>query len=210
MPTGHTNMKLQSPFPSCWILQVMLKIPDALSKTILNAVLLSNLPKALLEQQNHNLRVILTRVPGETIEPLQNANFANRLDVDLYISIHFYHEKEALPRLYLYHFVSNPISDFWAKPQKLAFHPFDQAHLQSITKTNIWGERLKDILMQDMYRRIFEVKGFFGLPFRPLIGIKSPALALEIGLKNKNEWQRYLIPISQALSNLLMVIGRQS
>ena len=49
--------------------------------------------KKELELNFNNIRVVLTRIPGETLESLQNANFANRLNVDFYLSIHFYSEK---------------------------------------------------------------------------------------------------------------------
>ena len=82
-----------------------------------------------------NIRVILTRVPGETIQPLQNASFANRLNVDLYVSLYFYHESQTPAHITLYHYVENPITDFWHKSHPLLFYPLDQAHLLSITKT---------------------------------------------------------------------------
>ena len=41
------------------------------------------LQRAITRQFPH-VRVVLTRFPGETCQPLQNAHFANRLDVDLY------------------------------------------------------------------------------------------------------------------------------
>ena len=36
------------------------------------------------------VRVVLSRFAGETLENLQVANFSNRLQVDFFISIHFY------------------------------------------------------------------------------------------------------------------------
>jgi len=55
--------------------------------------------KQRLEQLFPQIHVVLTRLPGETVQPLQNANFANRLSVDLYLSIHFYHETATKPEL---------------------------------------------------------------------------------------------------------------
>ena len=45
--------------------------------------------KQTLEKQHPEIHVVLSRFPGETIYHLQNANFANRLEVDFYLSIHF-------------------------------------------------------------------------------------------------------------------------
>src|SRR3990172_8684717 len=43
--------------------------------------------KQKLESLFPSIRVVLTRLPGETVQLLQNANFANRLDVNFYLSI---------------------------------------------------------------------------------------------------------------------------
>ncbi len=159
--------------------------------------------KKLLEERHLGIRVVLTRFPGETIEPLQNANFANRLDIDLYVSIHFYQERGSRPTLYMYHFLYNPITDFWAKPKALSFYPYDQAHLSNLTQTVLWGERIKNSLKSDEFKQLFDVKGLYGLPFGPLIGIKAPAIAFEAGLKNKTFWKIYLEPLAQAINNLI-------
>src|SRR5271156_6610097 len=60
--------------------------------------------QAVIAQRFPRIRVVVTRSPGETRQPLQNANFANRLDVDLYISIHCYPESKPKSQLYLYYF----------------------------------------------------------------------------------------------------------
>src|SRR5579872_3367872 len=41
----------------------------------------------VLTSQLPNSTVIITRTPGEELQPLQQANFANRLPVDLYLNI---------------------------------------------------------------------------------------------------------------------------
>jgi hypothetical protein len=163
--------------------------------------------KDFLEQTNSNVRIILTRMPNETIEQLQNANFANRLSVDLYLSIHFYYERTHFPSFYIYHFLYNPITDFWAKSQHSSFVPYDQAHLSTLTTVTRWGTYLKNSLHHDHYKRLFDVKGLYGIPFRPLIGIKAPALALEIGLKNKQQSQLYVEPLATSLTTLIKAIG---
>jgi hypothetical protein len=160
--------------------------------------------KKLLEERHPGVRIVLTRFPGETIESLQNANFANRLDVDLYLSIHFYHEKASKPSVYIYHFLYNPITDFWAKPRTLSFYPHDQAHLFMLNQTILWGHQLKSFLKSDSFNALFDVKGVYGLPFHPLIGIKPAALALEVGIKNKNYWRTYLEPVAQSLGQIIL------
>ena len=40
--------------------------------------------KNSITQKCPSAKVIINRGPGETVAPLQNANFANKLDVDFY------------------------------------------------------------------------------------------------------------------------------
>ncbi len=170
-------------------------------------LLAEEIKKRLEETLGKKVRVVLTRFPGETLDPLQNANFANRLDVDAYISIHFFHQKEDTPLIYLYHFVYNPITDMWAKVHRLSFYPYDQAHLAHISKTGVWIEQCKNILRNDTYKKSFDVKGPYGIPFKPLIGVKAPAIAFEIGLKNKSDWTNYVAPLTECLNNLVQMAG---
>ena len=154
------------------------------------------------------MRVVLTRFPGETIDPLQNANFANRLKVDFYVSIHFYQEKENRPQMTIYYFLYNPITDLWSKTKPLYVYPYDQAHLANISKTSVWADRVKAVVSEKKFNAAYDVKGPYGLPFRPLIGIKAPAIALEIGLKNKNDWNTYLEPLAASIGHIYEVTQR--
>ena len=47
------------------------------------------------------------------------------------------------------------------------------------------------------------IKGVYKIPFKPLIGIKAPAIGLEIGLKNRSDWHQYLEPLAE---NLLLIL----
>ena len=157
--------------------------------------------KKLLETEYANIRVILSRFAGESLEPLQNANFANRLDVDLYLSFHFFEEKEEKPILYLYHFVYNKITDYWSQNNTLQFILYDQAHHKNLTLTKKYAKHVHETLQS--FKKQFEVKAPIGFPFKPLIGIQAPALAIEVSLKSKDDWQRYLSPIVQSLKAIL-------
>lgn len=155
-----------------------------------------------LEEQFPNIRVVLTRFPGEAVEPLQNANFANRLNVDFYLSIHFYQEQGTKPELTLYSFSYG--DDFVTqKIDDISLIPFDNAHLTNKEKTQKFAIQMKDILHRDTYTKWFTVKGLFKLPFKPLIGIKAPALAIEISLKQDNDWINYIKPLTDSLKPII-------
>lgn len=158
--------------------------------------------KKAVEQAYPRVRVILSRFPGESLEPLQNANFANRLHIDLYISLHFYYEKDAKPQLSLYHFVYNPITDYWKHTyDQLSLRPYDKAHQGSIHTTKKWARHIFDSIKQDSSQ--FEVKGLFGIPFKPLIGVCMPALGIEASIKDKRGWQMYIQPLVASLRSII-------
>jgi N-acetylmuramoyl-L-alanine amidase len=148
-----------------------------------------------------HVRVVLTRFPGETKQPLQNANFANRLDVDLYISIHCYHETKPKSQLYLYYFSQNDM--FVGQPSAYSLCPYDKAHLFSIKTTKAWGTTMERVLRDAQYGHLFVFRGLYTIPFAPLIGIKKPAIAFEIGLKQKENWKLFIEPIVASLTPLI-------
>jgi hypothetical protein len=141
------------------------------------------------------IRVILTRVPGETLQPLQNASFANRLDIDLYLGLYFYKEEEAIQQLSLYYYLANKTTDFWYKAEPLFFYPAHQAYLLNLHKTKKLGEQLLSVFQSPNSLPFFHVAGLVGIPFKPLIGITAPALSLEIGLQNSTDWNYIIEPI---------------
>ena len=150
--------------------------------------------KKELEKNCKNLSVVLTRFPGETIEYLQNANFSNRLNSDLYLSIHFYKETEVLPNLYIYYFLKEP---FYTKnPVTLHFYTFDNAFLLNIQKTIEYAELIRTTLKKN---NKFKTKKTMGIPFKPLVGIVAPAIAIEAGIKDYDNLKTYLEPISEAI-----------
>lgn len=157
--------------------------------------------KKIIEITYPHISVILTRFPGDMVIPLQHANFANRLNVDLYLSIHFYHETGVKPNMYVYRFSYN--DDFIIPSQSLAFYSYDQAHLWSSKKTSAWSEHIKQIITQPLYAKKFNVHGVYKLPFAPLIGIKAPAFGVEASLKNKDDWMVYIDPMVKCIGEIL-------
>jgi N-acetylmuramoyl-L-alanine amidase len=157
-----------------------------------------------LETTFPDMRVIITRVPGESTEPLQNAQFANRLQVDLYVHISFFKATEEKPQLFVWYYVHNGITDFWHKPSNAyTLIPYDKAHLKKIATTQQWGTSIQEILSQNNYRNQFEVMGFYGTRYKPLVGIVGPALGIEASIKNKDDWHMYVQPLVCALGSII-------
>jgi N-acetylmuramoyl-L-alanine amidase len=162
--------------------------------------------KQLLESQIKNIRVILTRFPGETLEPLQNASFANRLQVDFYLSIHFYQSAESINKIYIYHMLYNKVTDFWQqKNTDLSFQPYDTAHRTSIKKSVEWG----NLICDNLRKSNLSCQSIVGIPFNPLIGISAPAIAIEMGLHTKNDFKNIINPLSQALISIINQVQQE-
>lgn len=161
--------------------------------------------KKILEERHPTIRIILTRAPGEKIAPLQNAHFANRLAVNLYLSIHCYQEHNVKPRIYMYTFSCG--EEFLTSQKDLCFYSIDRAHVRNHALTRSWATQLKQGLESVDDHNHYEIKGVYHIPFKPLIGIQAPAIALEIGLKDSDDWQLYIDALADALDTLLQNHG---
>jgi hypothetical protein len=158
--------------------------------------------KKKITEQLPNIRIVLTRIPGETIKPLQNASFANRLDINLYLSLYFYYEKETPAHIALYYYCSQPITNAWHKAIDLAFYSTDEAHLINFPTTQKWANAIIQKLQSSQLSKSFHIQQAFGIPFKPLIGIKAPAMALEVGLQHKENWHLLIQPLIQAIESI--------
>ena len=150
-----------------------------------------DLKKQLLEQCS-NVRVILTRAAGETIQPMHNALFANRLQADLYLRIGFYHEPDLPTHVALFYNCNN-LQDFWQTYNPLQFFHIDQAYLLNLKLTKQLATNFLQILQNQ--QRNFTTYGAFAIPFKPFVGIQAPALYLEAGLANTTDWKYIIKPI---------------
>lgn len=126
-------------------------------------------------QEKYQVRVVLTRFAGEEIVDLQNASFANRLNVDFYISLHIYRQEQVKPKIFMYHLVYDPMVDLARRIfDPISFIPIHQAHFRSIHKTRFYVQQMKDILIMPYHQKRFDFYGFYGIPFKPLCGVFCP------------------------------------
>lgn len=153
--------------------------------------------KQALIKQDQNIKVLINRSAHEVVAPLQNANFANKLTVDLYLSIHAFYETEIKPRLFIYQFsYKDPIIQ---KKESLSFYPIDKVYLSNQKQTDICASHIKKSLE---HYTLWQTQGIFSMPFKPLLGINAPAIGIELGLKNRSEWTNYIEAIASALSQI--------
>lgn len=158
--------------------------------------------KQALEAYYHDIKIVVTRELGETIEPLQQASVANRIGTGLFVHVSIYQQPAAVPTLNFYHFLSHPTTDFWKRAQSsLSFEPYHEAHRQHAILTQQLANTLYTILHNTKPLPAILVSPL-GLPYKPLLGITAPALAIEIGVNKKQDWQPLVAPVADALIQL--------
>ena len=151
-------------------------------------------------EEKYNVRVILTRSPGEEILPFQNASFSNRLGADFFIRLQLYRESTIKPKIFLYHLVFDPMVDFAKRNiDSLTFVPVYQAHFANINKTKSFGKKIYDSLNLQLYRKYFDVDSLQGVPLKHLVGIQAPALTIECGISYDDQWKSLVDPIVESL-----------
>ena len=156
----------------------------------------------LLLNQYPFLNVIISKQAGETVEPLQIANFANHLKVDLFLNIGFFHERNTRPSLFIFYY-KNQLFFSSSKPDPLAFYPYHQAYLFNFDKTQSWASLLQKELQKPIYKNYFTCAPALGVPYKPLVGLLAPAISFELGLKSQS-YEIYLHAIAAALGELIL------
>jgi N-acetylmuramoyl-L-alanine amidase len=151
--------------------------------------------KQNLEQKKSNIQCLLNRVPGQSLSPLANQNYANKLSVDLYVSINAFYSRDKEKSITLYQFSYH--DTFILKENSLSFYPYDKLYLINESVTKEWTRMIKKQLATNSD---LTVKGPYCLPFKPLIGIKAPAVAVEVGVTDTTNIQELAMIISTALA----------
>lgn len=144
--------------------------------------------KKEINQKFPDMRVIISRVPGEIVEPLQNASFANKLQVDLFISFCFYHTEKIPTPVHIYFYEKNP-ADTWHKPEQLAWYSVDNIYLAHLGTTKKFVETLYTIFDKPLYKSVCMIHAPIGIPCLQLKGINAPACSIEMGLLKKDDWK---------------------
>lgn len=166
--------------------------------------------KRAIESQLPGVRIIIARSHDETVEPLQHAAFANRLHVDAYIAINCFKQQDATAQFFFYYLSYNPTTDFWQHTEQgLHLTPVDQAYKLSIERTRPMATSLYETCKAEAPLLAKEKKVTLrchqpiGLPCKQLIGITSPALVLEIGLKKQQTWQALVPMLLKAIEKIV-------
>jgi N-acetylmuramoyl-L-alanine amidase len=157
-----------------------------------------------LESQLSYVRVILTRAPGDEIVDLQNASFANRRKVNLFIRLQLYPEASEKPQLHLYYHLMDPLIDGIKKTtEPFLFIPIHQAHFAALGTSKYYATQLQSFFSAPSIIKQLDCHATLGLPLKPLTGIQAPALLLELGVHHDHDWSLALEYLVQGIASLL-------
>jgi N-acetylmuramoyl-L-alanine amidase len=155
--------------------------------------------KQEIDAYYHDIKIVVTRSPGEAVELLQQASFSNRISADMFIHIGMYQQNAPVPELMFYQFLTHPTTDFWARTSpRLSFEPYHHAHRPAA----LLSQQIILTIMQILERTKplpATLGGYAAIPYKPLVGITAPAIAIEIGLHKKNDWQPLVAPMADTI-----------
>ncbi len=143
--------------------------------------------------------VIITRSAGELVQPLQNAQFSNRLPIDLYLNLNCAATTGPVS-VYVYHFSYG--EPFIQSVQSLSFIPIETAHHFAFNKTSSIATQVVHSLQQ-AHSRQFHTYGPYQIPLIPLKGIKAPALSIEFLISEHHDWRPLITPLVQAITQAI-------
>jgi len=182
------------------------RIEDSYERTL--TLQIAQAAQQQIESLYRNVRVIITRVPGERSEPLQNASFANRLPADFYCSLNLFQAKKSNASLFIYFLQKSTDQQVAHKAQTLSFIPYYEAHQKTLPLTQQIAAEVHSALHQD-YARYFTIHKPLGIPYAPFIGIQCPALCLEIGISKKDDGATAIAPLVTILEKAVTLIKAQ-
>jgi hypothetical protein len=159
--------------------------------------------KAAVEKLSPMTRVMISHTPGEVVSQFQTASYVNNLDADLYLHIGMYHIDSQVPDISFYTMAVDPVMDAWRYQDTDHFVPFYFAHRRKIRQS---GELLELLCKYAMtYRPIpFQVREKRNIPYKALVGVAVPAVAIEIGLPNHTAWQQCVETIAYMLYSCII------
>ena len=159
--------------------------------------------KAYLESKLPEVRVILTRSPGESVDVLQNVTFANRLSVNMYLHLQIYHVMEPDKSIHCY-YMFNSHQDCFATPShQLSWVMPERAHVPILPYSAWAATAMVENLKHTQHRIGYKIFAPRGIPCRPLVGIYAPSFSLEIGLAEKEPLRELASAIGHALYRIL-------
>ena len=154
--------------------------------------------QALKEQleQNADIRVIVSHEVGESVTQEHKANFANRLMVDLYLSINFHEDEKPSMSIYYY---QTALFDAPVDNNQLTLYPTTKAYVKNHASTKQWATRWRTL---KAYQEHLHVNQPLPAPLKQLEGITASAFAIDLGAQKMVDIYAYVKPVSEVLMDI--------
>ncbi len=163
--------------------------------------------KATLEDTFNNIEVLMTRFPGQTIAPLQNATFANHM-ADLYISLHCCSQPTSHNSVSFYYYCADPTALAKKQSKKITFIPVEQVHQQATALSQNYAHAMYHAC-NPQENASYTAHAPLGILFLPLKGILCPSFALELALKNPQDISFFAQVVVNGIATLIDDLQRK-
>ncbi len=151
--------------------------------------------KNTLENMHPSIKILVQRSDG-----LSNAQAANKIDADLYLCLSACKStKSTSTGIVLFRFDYR--HQFILK-DGISFIPYDQIYLLNQPITISWINSIGAFLSDHNMLR-----ASYACPYRPLMGVRSPAIGLELLLYNKSELTQYMTAVAHSLTTIIKGSG---
>ncbi len=144
--------------------------------------------KNTLENMHPTIKILVQRSDG-----LSNAHTANKIDADLYLCLSACKSTKTGIALFRFDYRNQFILK-----EGLSFISYDQIYLLNQPTTISWINTIGTFLSEQNILR-----AAYACPYRPLMGIRAPAIALELLLNNKSEWSEYMNTFAHSLTPII-------
>lgn len=163
-----------------------------------------NLQKKIKERFP-SVRVLLSRTPGESVDYLQHAHFANRLQVDCFIHMSFFQTKNSQHSLHIYRYVLNSTDDWHHQNlSQLNLIPVHEAHKLSVTESKRASSLIYNHIAHNPEVHWLTTHQPLAIPYKPLMGIAVPACGIEIGIPTTSSWKTMIPYLADALCSMIL------
>ena len=155
--------------------------------------------KTIIEKETNN-KVLLSRAPGEHIPYLHSAEYANRINVDLYIALSCYHNPTSSHTAHLYLYKRG--EQFIPNLDSLTLLPLAKAHWLHHHDSKKIAQFMHGYLSRHYIHQIM-VPSITTFPFLPLYGVYTPALGIELNYIHQDDTFIYALPLAQTIITAL-------
>lgn len=154
-------------------------------------------------EKNPLMHCVITRTPGQVMQPLEQANIANQLQAALFVRIHFFQYECQVPRIYIYFYARGDEFIPTLPAHSLTLLPYDRAHWLHATQTRALATACKKQLSSPENQRLCTTDGPYGLPLKSLLGITQPALVIEIGVHEPSQPTVLIAPLARCIEKII-------